>query len=126
MKAIIFCISLILLSGCQPAENQASSGVPMRVDWGKVTKLEFQRAGKSSAYFKVTTDKFIFEELDITDFPGKKIEIGDQISMLEWVSKKEVSVQYCKANTCISYAICFSWQPCFEEYEIKYPDLLKD
>lgn len=109
-------ITLICLAGCSKPEEPVRNSA-LQTDWGVVQEMEFLRAVKSRAYFKVKTSKVQFSEIDVTAFPGDTIKVGDHIFRQTILSKKQAEVSYCKGGLCSSVAVCFSWQPCFVEYQ---------
>lgn len=89
----------------------------LRNDWGVVQSIEFVRKVKSSRYYKVTTDKVVFHEVDVTDFPDGKVTIGDIIFEQNQLQSRVVKTSHCKNDMCLAVASCYSWMPCFDEYE---------
>ena len=122
--AWILVVGLVMASmGCSKVQEQANSGVQpsedtyRREDWGVVKSLELVRAAKRRTYFKVTTDKYNFSELDITDFPDDKIVVGDRLFKQTKINSKVVNVSMCKNDMCMAHSTCYWWMPCFNEYE---------
>ena len=122
---VTFAILCLILVGCTPNKESAggsSSGHAQEVqylrdNWGVVKSIEFVRSRKHSAYFRVTTDKVVFDELDVRNFPGEKLVVGDVIFYQTKMSSNEVNTSYCRNDMCQPSGSCYWWMPCFNRYE---------
>jgi hypothetical protein len=85
-------------------------------DWGIVSSIEYCRNSKYSLRCKVTTDKFIFNDLDITDFPSNLLVKGDEIGQLTKLFNKSSQTYLVSNKEMISISSCFNWMPCFNQY----------
>lgn len=109
---------LVLTSACAPASTSPETdGHVITESWGTVKHMTFIRHTKSAAYFKVQTDSVTFDSLDITSFPGERIDIGDKIFLQTTLTSGSASTSMCKNNTCLLRSVCYSWMPCFNKYE---------
>ena len=87
-------------------------------DWGTIKKISDKcQSSKHSLRCKVTTDKFVFNELDITDFPNDNLKEGDHIQLKTVIYKKSAMTYYVRNNSQTLRGSCFSWMPCFNQYE---------
>lgn len=126
MKNILSIILVInLISGCdvRPTDIDSSS---IKEDWGTVKSTEFIKKTKHSIYYKITTDKFIFDKMDIKQFPNDSIIVGQKLFKQTVLNSQSANVSLCSDNLCQPHSVCYSWMPCFNFYEEKYPELIKE
>lgn len=117
MNKFYLILAILTLLGCKDNTKPDEPVQYLNEYWGNVTSLTFVRAGKNSAYFNVVTDKYVFSELDITEFPEGKVIVGDAIFRQTKLSSSSAEINMCKNNTCVSHSICYSLMPCFNKYE---------
>lgn len=92
---------------------------PVYVDteWGFVERLDFLYHSRSGAYFTVKTDQHFFDKMDITDFPGDKIAIGDRISYRLSLTPYLATELLCKNHDCRIFSLCHDTMPCFSQHK---------
>lgn len=65
----------------------------------------------------MTTDKYVFKALDITDFPHDNLKEGDRIQLKTVLYQKSAITYYVRNNLQTPISSCYSWIPCFNKYE---------
>ncbi len=118
--ALVLRALLSTLSACsKPSSVRAGDATATytRQDMGKIQSMDFVRASSGNAYFKVVTDKFVFDELEITQFPGDKVIVGDVIFEQVKLTEDAAHRSACKNDTCREISVCYSWMPCFKKHK---------
>lgn len=109
-------VSIFFISSCSQKEVNSNDSY-IKEDWGKVISTTFVRKTKHSIFYKVVTDKYTFNELDFKDFPNNQIIIGQNIFKQTSLNSSAAHTSLCSDNLCLAHSSCYSWMPCFNEYE---------
>lgn len=118
MSIIFLIISILFSTALYLKPNISDTEKPeiINKDWGIVLSITNCKKSKSSLRCKVDTNKFLFHDLDITDFPDNYLQVGDQISKQTLLYKEVAKISYVRNNMALSHSSCASWQSCFEKY----------
>lgn len=139
LTRIILLAGAFTLIACTESPERAARFTPVSVDsqqvvddginyytqWGTIKSMRFERRGKYSAYYSITTDKVSFSELDVTDFPGDNLSVGDRIFKKIHMTKRTASVSMCRNDSCLPHGTCYFLIPCFKRYKHLVPDATK-
>ena len=109
MKKLIL-LSPLFLFGCTDGELVSQS----YYDRGTVTEISDCSNGKRrSLRCRVETEKVIIRT-DITNYPDGIVTVGDEIGYKIDYYEKSKRTSLCKNSWCMSYSVCYSWMPCWD------------
>ena len=109
---VIWCFSAICLHWNKTSRNEI-----IFKDYGTVLGVEYIRSGKYSAYFRITTDKVVWDSINIRNFPDDNVRVGDILSEQIIITQDSAKYYICKNGMCSQISTCYSWMPCFNKYE---------
>jgi hypothetical protein len=101
----------MLLAGCTPSDEK-----PIRVNEfnrGVVVSVTGCDKSKYSLYCLVETTAWR-KRLDITDYPGEYVTIGDTLSWRNVYYEGRREQHMCRNDRCWSLSTCYSWMPCYD------------
>jgi hypothetical protein len=111
---IIFFIFLDVFVKAKIGENEKPK--VSHKDWGVVTLVNNCRTSKYSLYCNVETNLFTFNQIDVTNFPNKYINVGDKIGKQLLVYKEFTQTSYTQNNLAMQISRCNYWESCFNKY----------
>ena len=114
ISLISIAISLILIAGIGYALRKGNEVDRVYTSKGIIEGVTNCRSGKHSLRCRVETDAFIYKDIDITDFPGDFLSIGDELGFMVIQYENSRSYYNCRNKDCVGNSFCHSWMPCYD------------
>ena len=91
----------------------AHNPVVTRAEYGTVLSVDNCNAGKYSYRCTVRTNLGAYHDMDVSDFPGEGVSIGDVLFIQRVNDGREQKSSLCKNNSCVLNGGCYWWMPCW-------------